>query len=233
MDDIAQEETFGGGVTARAMRYQRLLRTIGELWVLFVMMATGHAVYGQVSMELEGGDDPRFSPLASQCGFEAAYIALRTTAHKVSLAELTAGYVGNLQVQTEGLSVGELSELLRGYGLRCEEGIISKETFDKVSYTDSLLIVVVVGRYDPHFEVVLGAKGRLRLLSNHGRRETRWVDSDDLYEAMTGPGILVYRGGERARRSYWYLFFLVPGAAIILASSVAVPLRKRLMGTVR
>jgi ABC-type bacteriocin/lantibiotic exporter with double-glycine peptidase domain len=156
-----------------------------------ILTASSLSGYAHTTNSVRYIDDPNIEPLASQCGFEAIYLVLRAYGRNTTLSGLISDFIGNEKVEKEGLSIGEICDLLEKKGLRCKSYSIQKDEFEKIDIGKHFLICLVKIQGINHFEVILKKENERFLLSAHGKANPVWVDKEEMWEIMEGPVIVV------------------------------------------
>jgi len=126
--------------------------------------------------------------LASQCGFQCAYLAIRSCCQPADLPAMLEDYRGDAAVEVHGLSLEQLTDLIRRHGLNAEDGLLDRHAFSRLSFDDHVLIALMQER---HYQVVLrGTPSQVLTVVTEG---PVWMDRDRFWEQMQGPVVLVHR----------------------------------------
>jgi len=174
--------------------------------------------------------DEQYVPLLSQCGIRVAYVAIQANGHNVSLAELVHRFRGDLRIEREGLSVGQLVEVIRDHGGKCEPGRMPEDGFLRIPFEECVLIVLMnadnCNGHSGHYEVVLGRDGDKVLMTRWGERP-RWVKSEAVQALLAGPVVLVKRQTSMNSGHVWW--WSIIGGGMAFGTAVYLILRKTLI----
>jgi len=197
-------------------------------------MVIGHAMAQAQWPRLDCYDDvpdEEYVPLLSQCGIRVAYVAILASGHSASLAELVHSFRGDLEAERDGLSVGQIVELIRSYGGDCEPARLGEEGFSAIPFSEYVLVVLLTADschgHSGHYEVILGRDGDEVLLTRWGE-SPRWVQGEDVKAVMAGPVIAVRRGRSMSSDHGWCWGITIGSAGVlVLCTAVYVISRKR------
>lgn len=136
--------------------------------------------------------DEAYTPILSQCGAHAAYVALKRAGDEgLSLNNFTKQFRGNRQIEQEGFSIQELLDFIQARDVSCEAMRMAAPDFSAVNLEQNTLILLLrAAQGPPHYETLLKTHGDYILLTRFGKNPT-WEYSADIWEQMVGPIIMV------------------------------------------